>query len=247
MITVKKESEIQKMREAGAIVGETLKMIEEYIKPGISTNSLNSLIEDYIVAKGAIPSFKNYNGFPAAACISIDKTVVHGIPSDRELKEGEIVSIDVGALYKGFHGDAARTFGVGKIDAIKQQFIDTARESFFEGIRHARAGCRLGDISHAIQDYVEKRGYGVVREMVGHGIGRKLHEPPNVPNYGCPNSGIMLKSGYALAIEPMITMGDYRIFIESDGWTCNTIDGSPAAHYENTIIITGDEPEILTL
>lgn len=247
MISVKSNEDIALMREPGAIVGKALKEIEAYIRPGISTLELNSIVEDIIVSAGAKPSFKNYNGFPAATCISIDDVVVHGIPSLRVLKEGEIVSIDVGAYKNGFHGDAARTFAVGEISPAKAKLIEVTRQSFFEGLKEVKEGAKLGNVSHAIQTYVEKYGYGVVREMVGHGIGRKLHEDPNIPNYGAAGSGFTLKRGFALAIEPMITLGDYRIKFDKDGWTCRTRDGSPSAHYENTVVITENGVEILTL
>lgn len=248
MITVKTSSEIVKMRDAGAIVRDTLLMIEEFIKPGVTTKELDEKIESYIRKAGAIPSFKGYNGFPASSCISIDEVVVHGIPSERELKDGEIVSVDVGAIFKGYNGDAARTFEVGNVSEEKRALIEVTKQSFFEGIKQAREGRRLGDISHAIQEYCESRGYGVVREMAGHGIGKRMHEDPIIPNYGPAGSGIILKAGYTLAIEPMITLGNPGISINRyDGWTCSTRDGKPSAHYENTILITGDEPEILTL
>ncbi len=247
MITVKSEEDFEKMRVAGGIVGKALVEVEKYVRPGISTLELNAIVEDVILSAGAIPSFKNYNGFPAAACISIDDVVVHGIPSLRILKEGEIVSIDVGAYKDGFHGDAARTFAVGKVDGGKSKLIEVTRQSFFEGLKVLKVGARLGDVSHAIQTYAESFGYGVVREMVGHGIGRRLHEDPNIPNYGKEGSGIPIKKGYAFAIEPMITLGNYRITIDDDGWTCRTLDGSPSAHYENTVIITENGVEILTL
>lgn len=247
MITVKSEQDFVHMREAGRIVGKALNEVEKYVRPGISTLELDSIVEETILAEGATPSFKNYNGFPSAACISIDDVVVHGIPSLRVLKEGEIVSIDVGAKKDGFHGDAARTFAVGKVEPYKQKLIDVTKQSFYEGLKVLKVGARLGDVSHAIQTYAESFGFGVVREMVGHGIGKHLHEDPNIPNYGKAGSGIPIKVGYAFAIEPMITFGDYRITIDRDGWTCRTRDGSPSAHYENTVIITENGVEILTL
>lgn len=248
MIAVRKPAELEKMRKANKVVGDTLRMIEAYVRPGVTTMELNAIVEEYIRACGAIPSFKNYHGFPAASCMSIDDVVVHGIPSLRVLREGEILSVDVGAIVEGYHGDAARTFPVGSISAEKQRLIDVTRESFFEGIKHVRAGRRLGDMSHAIQAYVEARGYSVVREMTGHGIGKHMHEDPTVPNYGVAGSGPMLKAGYCLAIEPMVNMGKQHITIDNlDGWTCRTRDGSPSAHYENTVIVTDGEPEILTL
>ena len=247
MITIKSDEELALMRISGAIVGKALREVEAYVKPGVSTLELNSIVEEIILSEGAIPSFKNYNGFPAATCISVDDVVVHGIPSIKVLREGEIVSIDVGAYKNGFHGDAARTFAVGEISPAKQKLIDVTKQSFFEGLSRVKIGARLGDVSHAIQAYAERFGYGVVREMVGHGIGRRLHEDPSIPNYGKEGTGIVLKKGYALAIEPMITYGDYRIKFDSDGWTCRTKDGSPSAHYENTVIITDTDVEILTL
>lgn len=248
MIAVRKPAELEKMSKANKVVGDTLRMIEAYIRPGVTTMELNAIVEEYIRSCGAIPSFKNYHGFPAASCMSIDDVVVHGIPSLRVLREGEILSVDVGAIVEGYHGDAARTFPVGSISAEKQRLIDVTRESFFEGIKHVRAGRRLGDMSHAIQAYVEARGYSVVREMTGHGIGKHMHEDPTVPNYGVAGSGPMLKAGYCLAIEPMVNMGKQHITIDNlDGWTCRTRDGSPSAHYENTVIVTDGEPEILTL
>lgn len=248
MIAVKTEEEQAKMRIAGKIVGDALREIEQYIKPGVTTMELNSIIEKFIRGRGAIPSFKNYNGFPAAACISIDEVVVHGIPSLRVLKEGEIVSVDVGALINGFHGDAARTFPVGRVSVEKLKLIDVTKECFFKGIEKVREGARLGDVSSAIQKHAESHGYGVVREMVGHGIGRKLHEPPDVPNYGVERSGPILRAGNCLAIEPMINLGKPFVSIDAkDGWTCRTRDLKPSAHYENTIIVNAAGAEILTL
>lgn len=248
MIAVRKPAELEKMRKANKVVGDALRMIEQYVRPGVTTMELNAILEEFIVAAGAKPSFKNYHGFPAASCMSIDEVVVHGIPSLRVLKEGEILSVDVGAIVEGYHGDAARTFPVGKISAEKQRLIDVTRESFFEGIKEVRAGRRLGNLSHAIQAYVEAHGYSVVREMTGHGIGRNMHEDPSIPNYGAAGSGPLLKAGYCLAIEPMVNMGKYHIEIDSlDGWTCRARDGQPSAHYENTVIVTDGGAEILTL
>ena len=248
MISVKSEADLVKMRVACKITGDTLKMIEKYVQPGVTTKELDTIIEDFIRKSGGTPNFKHLYGFPASACISIDDVVVHGIPSDRQLREGEIVSIDVGAAYGGFNGDAARTFAVGKISDEKQRLIDVTRESFFEGIKHARAGRRLGDLSHAIQAYVEQNGFSVVRAMSGHGIGRRVHEDPNIPNFGAAGMGAMLKSGYTLAVEPMVNMGTFKVYIDGgDGWTCRTSDGKPSAHYENTVLVTNGDPEILTL
>ncbi len=246
--TIVNPVELSKMRRACKVTGDVLKMIEEHIKPGVTTLELDALIEKYIRDQGCTPNFKHLYGFPNSACISIDDVVVHGIPSDRRLEEGQIVSVDVGAAYGGFNGDAARTFAVGEISPEKQRLIDVTRESFFKGIAQARAGKRLGDVSHAIQTHVENNGFSVVRVMTGHGIGRHVHEEPNIPNFGAAGSGVLLKAGYALAIEPMVNMGDFRVTIDrGDGWTCRTNDGKPSAHYENTVIITGTEPEILTI
>lgn len=248
MITVKSEADLIKMRVACKITGDTLKMIEDYVRPGVSTKELDEIIEDFIRKNGGTPNFKHLYGFPASACISVDDVVVHGIPSARKLVEGEIVSIDVGAAYGGFNGDAARTFAVGKVSEEKQRLIDVTRQSFFEGIKHAKAGRRLGDMSHAVQSYVEANGFSVVRAMSGHGIGRRVHEDPNIPNFGAAGSGVLLKSGYTLAVEPMVNSGTFKVFIDNgDGWTCRTLDGMPSAHYENTILVTNGQPEILTL
>lgn len=237
------------MREAGKIVGDTLKFIEPYVKPGVSTASLDELMENFIRSRGAVPNFKHLYGFPATACISIDEEVVHGVPSERILKEGEIVSIDVGARIKGMNGDAARTFPVGNVDFEKRKLIEVAKDSFFKGIEQAKEGKRLGDISHAIQSYVESYGFGIVRCMTGHGIGKALHEDPEIPNFGIAGTGPVLKAGYCLAIEPMITAGNHEVkFVSVNDWdVCVTRDGKPSAHYENTILILSDKIEILTL
>ncbi len=248
MIIQKKPSEIEKMRKAGKLTGDALKMIEEHVREGVTTLELNRKIDEFIRSNGAYPSFYRYRGYPASACISVNDVVVHGIPSAKiVLTEGDIVSIDVGVLLNGWQGDAARTFAVGKISAQKKQLIEVTKQSFFEGIKHARAGKRVGDISCAIQNYAESFGYGVVREMVGHGIGKNMHEDPSIPNYGVSGTGAVLKSGYALAIEPMINLKSAGIKFDDDGWTCRTIDGHPSAHYENTVVVTYGEPEILTL
>ena len=245
MIPVKNNRDLEKMRKAGKITGDVLKYIEEFVKPGVTTLEIDARIEEFIKKAGAKPGFKGLYGFPGSACISVDEIVVHGFPSKRELKEGEIVSIDTGAMIEGFNGDAARTFAVGVISDEKQRLIDVTKQSFFEGIKHAKAGRRLGDLSHAIQSYVESHGYSVVRSMCGHGIGRALHEDPSIPNYGTANTGVMLKSGYCLAVEPMVNMGSFKV--DLNGWLCKTSDGKPSAHYENTIIVTNGEPEIITL
>lgn len=248
MITIKSKSEIEKMRKAGKITGDALKVIEEYIKPGISTAELDKIAYDFIKKQGATPSFLHYNGFPASICASPNSWVVHGIPSKNiVLKEGDIISIDMGACKDGYHGDAARTFAVGKISDDAQRLIDVTKQSFFEGIKYATHGAKIGDVSAAIQEYVEKNGYSVVRDLVGHGIGKNLHEDPSVPNFGRSGKGARLAAGMTIAVEPMVNQGEYGVVVLDDDWTCETADGSLSAHYENTILITHGECEILTL
>lgn len=248
MITIKSKAEIEKMREAGRITGLALVEVSKHIRPGVSTKELDKVAYDFIKKQGATPSFLNYNGFPASICASVNDEVVHGIPrKDRILKEGDIVSIDVGAYKNGFNGDAARTYPVGKISDEAARLIEVTKQSFFEGIKNAVHGGRLGDISAAVQEYVEQNGYSVVRDLVGHGIGRNMHEDPSVPNFGKKGKGTKLVEGMALAVEPMVNEGEYDVEELDDGWTVVTQDGSLAAHYENTIIITRGEPEILTL
>lgn len=240
-------AEIVLMRKAGEITKNALIYAETLVKPGISTNSLDKMISAYIIENGGIPCFKNYCGYPASTCISINEVVVHGIPSERKLKEGDIVSIDIGVDYKGYKGDAARTFPVGKISAEKQKLIDVTRECFFEGIKQLKAGERLGKLSHAIQVHAESNGFSVVREMTGHGIGTKMHQSPNVLNYGKETDGPIVIANTCIAVEPMINMGRKEIFILDDGWTTITRDLQPSAHYENTVLILADRVEILTL
>ena len=240
-------AQIVLMKKAGEMTKNALNYAESLIIPGISTNSLDNLISEYIIKHGGKPSFKNYFGYPKSTCISINEVVVHGIPSERKLKEGDIVSIDVGVEYKGYNGDAARTFPVGRISEEKQKLIDVTRESFFEGIKNLKAGERLGKLSSSIQNYVEKNGFSVVREMVGHGIGDKMHLEPNVPNYGKETDGPIVQENTCLAIEPMVNMGTRKIFVLEDGWTTITQDLMPSAHYENTVLILKDKVEILTL
>ena len=244
MVTVKSKEQIELMRIAGSIVAETLELIENYAKPGISTLTLDKIAHEYIISRGAKPSFLHYNGFPATICTSIDDVVVHGFPSNRVLEEGQILSIDCGAIYKGWHGDAARTIPIGKISPEKQKLIDVTKQSFFEGIKDLKEGSRLGDIGSRVQKYAEKFGYGVVRDFVGHGIGRQMHEDPAVPNYGFAGTGLKLKAGNTIAIEPMINMGSHEVRI--NGWDHRTRDGKPSAHYENTVLITENGCEILT-
>ena len=217
------------------------------VKPGVSTKAIDQAVHDFIVHQGAKPSFLGYNGFPASACISVNSTVIHGIPGGYILKEGEFVSIDVGAFYKGFHGDCAATFACGAISPEAQKLIDVTKQSFFEGMKFATKGRRVQDISHAIQTYVESNGFSIVRSFVGHGVGRQLHEEPEVPNFGTPGRGPRLLPGMTLAVEPMVNVGTHEVRILKDGWTVLTADGKLSAHYENTVLITAGEPEILTV
>jgi methionyl aminopeptidase len=248
MIIIKTDKEIEYMRQAGKVVANTLLKLEEVVKPGITTAELDRIAEEYIVKQNAKPSFKGYNGFPGSICTSVNKEVVHGIPSKKVvLQEGDIVSVDCGAILNGYQGDAARTFAVGKISEEAQKLIEVTKQSFFKGVEKAIVGNRLTDISAAIQTYAESFGYSIVREYVGHGIGKDMHEDPEVPNYGRPGRGPKLTQGIMLAIEPMVNAGEYRVETESNDWTVVTIDGSLSAHYENTVAILDDGPEILTL
>ncbi len=247
-IVIKTDSEIDLMRQSGHLLAKVHGELHAALRPGISTLELDQIGEKTIRALGGIPNCKNYEGFPASVCISVNDEVVHGIPSaDRILQEGDIVSFDTGLIYKGYHSDAARTWGVGTISEDAQKLIDVTRESFFEGIKKAKAGNRLHEISKAIDDYIRPHGYGIVRELTGHGIGTHLHEDPMVPNFRQLRRGIKLQKGMTICVEPMITMGDRRIGWLDDDWTVVTLDGSLAAHYENTIAITDGEPEILTI
>jgi len=248
MIVIKSPEEIDIMRVPCRITGELLNELENYIKPGLTTKDVDEFCREWIVSRGMIPTFKDYGGFPGNVCVSINEEVVHGIPDKkRVLKEGDIVSVDVGAIYKGFTSDAARTYAVGNISPEAQKLIDITRECFFAGMEFAKPGCRLSDISHAIQEKAESNGFGVVRDFVGHGVGRELHEDPQIPNYGKAGRGPRLVEGMVLAIEPMITMGEYETDTLLNNWTAVTIDGSYAAHYENTVAITAQGPDILTL
>ena len=246
MITLKSPHEIELMRRAGKITAAARALAGEMVKPGVTTQEIDRAVEHFIRKQGAVPSFLHYNGYPASACISVNDVVIHGIPDHRVLQEGDIVSVDVGAYIGGFHGDCAATFPCGKISSEAQDLIDVTRQSFFEGIRFAREGQRLFDISAAIQQYVESHGYSVVREYVGHGVGAQMHEAPEIPNYGHPGRGPRLLRGMTLAIEPMVNAGSPAIRVLGDGWTVKTLDGKWAAHYENTVLITDGEPEILT-
>lgn len=247
MIKIKNQDEIFLMRKAGKIVGETLLLLETKVKPGVTTADLDRMAEEFITKHGAKPSFKGLYGFPSSLCISVNEQVVHGIPGGYTLKEGDIVSIDCGAFINGFHGDAARTFPVGKISREAQKLIDITEGSFFEGIKYAKQGNKLTDISHGIQSYVEAAGFSVVRDFVGHGIGAKVHEDPNVPNFGTSGRGPKLVEGMVLAIEPMVNAGTHKVKTLKDNWTVVTVDKCLSAHYENTVAILSDGPEILTL
>jgi len=246
-ITIKTEEQIEKMRAAGQILKDLDEILHREIKPGITTAQLDKIADDFIRSRGAIPSFKGYGGYPGSICTSVNDEIVHGIPSKRLLNEGDIISIDMGSILDGFNGDCARTYGVGKISEQDQKLIDVTKQSFFEGIKFAKAGNHLHDISAAVQAYVERFGFGVVRDYVGHGIGRHMHEDPAIPNYKQKNRGPRLVKGMCLAIEPMVTAGTYELKVLEDGWTAVTLDGRNAAHYENTVCVTDGEPEILTL
>jgi len=247
MIELKTESEIGKMRVAADIVARTLDLIGEQLKPGITTGELDEIAESFIRSRGAVPAFLGYQNYPKSICVSIDDEVVHGIPSpNRVIREGQIVSVDVGSLIDGFNGDSARTFAIGDIPAETQRLLEVTEQSLQDGIAQAQAGNRLGDISHAVQETAEAAGFSVVRDLVGHGIGRAMHEEPQVPNYGSPGTGVLLKVGMVLAIEPMVNAGGYQVRTKPDKWTIVTADGSLSAHFEHTIAITEGGPEVLT-
>ncbi|MGE4214479.1 MAG: type I methionyl aminopeptidase [Anaerotignaceae bacterium] len=246
-IIIKSEEQIEKMRVAGGILSRLWGILEAEIHPGITTLELDKIAEDYILSQGAKPSFKGYGGFPGTICASVNNEIIHGIPSLRKLRDGDIISIDMGSYIGGYHGDCARTFPVGEISAEDQKLIDVTRQSFFEGIKFAREGCHLYEISVAVQKHVEENGFSVVRDYVGHGIGRNLHEDPAIPNYRQVGRGPRLQKGMVLAIEPMVNAGTFKLEVLEDGWTAVTADGRNAAHYENTIVITEGEPELLTL
>ena len=247
MIAIKNDRQLEAMRKACKITAAARALAGEMVKPGVSTHQIDKAVHDYIVSQGAKPSFLGYHGFPASACISVNSTIIHGIPGGYVLQEGDIVSIDVGAFYKGFHGDCAATFPCGTVSAEAQKLIDVTKQSFFEGIRFATRGHRVSDISHAIQTYVESNGFSIVRTFVGHGVGAQLHEEPEVPNFGNPGRGPRLLKGMTLAIEPMVNAGVHDVRVLKDGWTVKTNDGKLSAHYENTVLITDGEPEILTV
>ena len=246
MIYLKTDEEIELLRAANQIVARTLAEVAKVIAPGMTTLKLDAVAEEYIRSQGAVPGFKGYGGFPGTLCVSVNENVVHGIPSNYALREGDIVSVDCGAVKDGYNGDSTYTFCVGEVDEEVKRLLRTTKESLYIGIEHAVEGNRIGDIGHAIQEYCEKRGYGVVREMCGHGVGRKLHEDPDVPNYGRKGTGPLIKNGMVIAIEPMINMGSKNIVIERDGWTTRTKDRKPSAHYEHTIAIHHGKPDILS-
>ncbi|OGO51465.1 MAG: type I methionyl aminopeptidase [Chloroflexi bacterium RBG_16_68_14] len=246
-IIIKSDDEIAIMREAGRIVAEVLEILVAGVRPGLIVKKLDRIVQDQFERRKVIPTFLGYLGYPARVCVSVNDEIVHGIPGDRVLREGDIVSIDLGATHKGFVADSALTVGVGRIRAEGQRLIDVTYQALWEGIRAARPGARLGEISHAIQTCAEAHGYSVVREYVGHGVGREMHEEPQVPNFGPPERGPILRKGMVLALEPMVNIGDWRTKKHDDQWTVSTLDGSLSAHFEHTIAITDGEPEVLTL
>ncbi len=247
MITIKSASQIDKMKKAGEIVALTHELMKKNICDGVTTKELDSIAEEFIRSKGAIPSFKNYNGYPASICTSVNDVVIHGIPDNTRLKNGDIISVDIGAYIDGYHGDSANTYGIGDISKEAADLIDAAKGGFEAGIKMAVAGNRVGDISYAIQQYVESLGYSIVREFVGHGVGAQIHEEPEVPNYGRAGHGPRLCSGMTLAVEPMINVGKRNVLMLEDEWTIVTEDGSLSAHYEHSVAITRDEPILLTV
>ena len=246
MISIKSDYEIRLMREAGLMVSKTHKYLKKYIKPGITTKELDKLAEDYIRSMGGVPSCKGYEGFPATLCTSVNDEVVHGIPGNRKLKNGDIITIDMVIGYKGYQGDAAWTYAVGDITDKKKYLMYHTEKALYKGIEQVKPGARIGDISYAVETYANKHKLGIVKELVGHGIGTDMHEEPDVPNYGKPNTGPRLKEGMVICIEPMLNMGTADIYIEDDDWTVKTMDGLPAAHYEHTVLVTKDGHEILT-
>jgi methionyl aminopeptidase len=246
MIVLRSKREIELLRSAGKIVAETHDVLRQHVKPGITTQELDEIAESTIRKLGGEPAFKGYGGFPASICASINDEVVHGIPGKRQLKAGDIISIDIGSIYKGYYGDSAKTHAVGQISADASRLIDVTKASFYEGLKVCRLGYRLSDIGHTIQTFVESKGYSVVRDLVGHGIGTQMHEDPQIPNYGPPNKGPRLQAGMVLAIEPMVNQGTYHVETLLDNWTVVTVDRKLSAHYEHTVVITEDEPMILT-
>lgn len=246
MIPLKSEEDLEMMRESGGRLSKIMRRLQDEIKPGVSTGEINLKAEELILGEGAVSAFKGYKGFPSAACISVNEEIVHGIPGERRLMEGDIVSLDLGINYQGYYSDAAFTLPVGRVNSRLKKLIEVTRKSFFEGMKVAREGNHLSDISYSIQNFVEKNGFSVVRQFVGHGIGRQLHEEPEVPNFGRPNEGPVLKNGMVLAIEPMVNMGTWESEILENGWTAVTKDRQPSAHFEHTVAITERGPEVLT-
>ena len=246
MINIKSDYEISLMRKAGNIVYRTHKYLEPYIKPGITTKELDKLAYDFIISQDATPSFLNYNGFPGSICTSVNDEVVHGIPSNRKLKNGDIIGIDIGANYKGYHGDSAWSYKVGSVSKEKEYLLEHTEKALFEGLKQVKPGNRIGDISNAIETYANAHNLGVVRELVGHGVGSNLHEEPDVPNYGKKGTGPLLKEGMTIAIEPMLNLGTHKIYILDDDWTIITRDGSPSAHFEHSVVVTKDGYRLLT-
>lgn len=246
MITIKSKREVELLKIAGNIVYQTHQYLKPYIKEGITTKELDKLAEDFIRSKDATPSFKGYEGFPSTLCTSINSEVVHGFPSDRKLKNGDIISIDIGACYKGYHGDSAWTYTVGEVDEKTRKLLEDTEKSLFIGLTQVKPGNRIGDIGYAIEQYAHKHNLGVVRELCGHGVGTSVHEDPEVPNYGIPNTGPRLKEGMVIAVEPMLTLGRPDIFVHDNNWTIDTQDGSLSAHFEHTVVVTKDGYQILT-
>lgn len=246
MISIKTDREIKLMIEAGKIVYETHRHLKKLIKPGITSLELDKAAEEFIISKGATPSFKGYQGFPNATCISINDEVVHGIPGNRKLKKGDIISIDIGACYQGYHGDSAWSYPVGEVDERKSYLLKHTKKALFEGIMQVKPGNRIGDISNAVENYANKHNLGIVRELVGHGVGNHLHEDPDVPNYGPKGTGPLLKPGMVIAIEPMLNLGNDDIVVEDNDWTITTLDNEPSAHFEHTVLVTEDGYQILT-
>lgn len=247
MVSIKSEEEIELLRESNLLVGMTLGEIAKHIRPGITTLELDRIAEEFIRSHGAVPGFLNYDGYPYTLCISLNEVVVHGLPSEKcILREGDIVSIDCGTLKNGFYGDSAYTFEVGKVSDEIHELLETTKESLYKGIEKAVAGMRVGDIGYAVQSYCEARGYAVVRELVGHGVGRDMHEEPPVPNYGRRGQGVLLKEGMVIAIEPMIARGERYVYLDDDGWSVRTRDGKPCAHFEHTIAVRKGKADILS-
>ncbi len=247
MVILRTPAEIEQMRRAGSLVGQVLERLREHVAPGVSTRELDAIAENMIRSRGGVPSFKGYRGYPASICASVNNEIIHGIPGDRMLVDGDIVSIDCGAMLGGYHGDAAMTFPVGDVSAEAEKLMTVTREALNAGIAMARPKMRLGDVGNAIQRYVEANGFSVVRDFVGHGIGRHMHEDPQIPNFGPAGMGMRLRTGMVLAIEPMVNAGVHEVVVMDDGWTACTRDGSLSAHFEHTVAITDDGPEVLTL